>query len=249
MVKTINTAIVVLVLFAFSACQEEKQSTKAATGNKVSDKPAVLVEEVLSKEQQEALSPDDVITLLKDGNIRFVNSDLTARDHSKQVRKSTLSQYPKAIVLSCVDSRVPVEDVFDRGIGDLFVARVAGNFVNEDILGSMEFACKVSGSKLILVLGHEHCGAVKAAVDDVKLGNITTMLQKIRPAVESVVYDGERNAKNQDFVHMVCESNIRNSIAQIRLNSPILKDMEDKGEIKIVGGVYDMDNGKVAWLD
>ncbi len=249
MVKIINTAIVVLVLFAFPACQEEKQSTKATIGDKVSDKPAVLIEEVLSKEQQEALSPDDVITLLKDGNIRFVNSDLTARDHSKQVRKSTLSQYPKAIVLSCVDSRVPVEDVFDRGIGDLFVARVAGNFVNEDILGSMEFACKVSGSKLILVLGHEHCGAVKAAVDDVKLGNITTMLQKIRPAVESVVYDGERNAKNRDFVHMVCESNIRNSIAQIRLKSPILKDMEDKGEIKIVGGVYDMDNGKVAWLD
>jgi carbonic anhydrase len=144
---------------------------------------------------------------------------------------------------------VPVEDVFDRGIGDLFVARVAGNFVNEDILGSMEFACKVSGSKLVLVMGHEHCGAVKAAVDDVKLGNITPMLQKIRPAVESVIYDGERNAKNQEFVHMVCESNVRNTIAQIRLKSPILKEMEDKGEIKIVGSVYDMDNGKVDWLE
>ena len=249
MVKIINTTIVALVLFTFTACQQEIKPNKTATENKVSDEPGALVEEVLSKEQQEALSPDDVITLLKDGNTRFVNSDLTARDHSKQVRNSTLSQYPKAIVLSCVDSRVPVEDVFDRGIGDLFVARVAGNFVNEDILGSMEFACKVSGSKLILVMGHEHCGAVKAAVDDVKLGNITTMLQKIRPAVESVVYDGERNAQNQDFVHMVCESNIRNSIAQIRINSPILKDMEDKGEIKIIGGVYDMDNGKVAWLD
>jgi len=249
MVKIINTTIVALVLLTVTSCQQEMKPNKTGTENKVSDEPAALVEEVLSKEQQEALSPDDVITLLKDGNKRFVNSDLTARDHSKQVRNSTLSQYPKAIVLSCVDSRVPVEDVFDRGIGDLFVARVAGNFVNEDILGSMEFACKVSGSKLILVLGHEHCGAVKAAVDDVKLGNITSMLQKIRPAVESVVYDGERNAKNQDFVHMVCESNIRNSIAQIRLNSPILKDMEDKGEIKIVGGVYDMDNGKVAWLD
>jgi len=249
MSKIINTLIVPLVLFAFTACHQEKESNKAVIESNVSDKPAALVEEVLSKEQQEALSPDDVIKLLKEGNTRFVNSDLTARDHSKQVRKSTLAQYPKAIVLSCVDSRVPVEDVFDRGIGDLFVARVAGNFVNEDILGSMEFACKVSGSKLILVMGHEHCGAVKAAVDDVKLGNITAMLQKIRPAVENVTYVGERNAKNQEFVHMVCESNIRNAIAQIRLNSPILKDMEDKGEIKIVGGVYDMDNGKVAWLD
>ena len=122
---------------------------------------------------------------------------------SEQVRKSTDAQYPKAIVLSCVDSRVPVEDVFDRGIGDIFVARVAGNFVNEDILGSMEFACKVSGSKLVLVLGHGHCGAVKAAVDDVKLGNITAMLQKIRPAVGVVDYAGDRTSKNAKFVQMV----------------------------------------------
>lgn len=151
-------------------------------------------------------------------------------------------------MLSCVDSRVPVEDVFDRGIGDIFVARVAGNFVNEDILGSMEFACKVSGSKLILVMGHEHCGAVKSAIDDVKLGNITPMLAKIKPAVDLVVYDGERNSKNQAFVHQVSESNVRNTIAKIRIESPILKEMEDKGEIKIVGALYDMDNGKVNML-
>ena len=241
--------VVASIVFAITACNQEKKSNLETAIIKVDNAPVGLVEEVLTKEQQEALSPDDVINLLKDGNVRFTNNDLTARDHSKQVRKSTLSQYPKAIVLSCVDSRVPVEDVFDRGIGDLFVARVAGNFVNEDILGSMEFACKVSGSKLILVMGHEHCGAVKAAVDDVKLGNITPMLQKIKPAVESVVYDGERNAKNQEFVHMVCESNVRNTLAQIRLNSPILKEMEDNGEIKIVGSVYDMDNGKVDWLE
>ena len=154
-----------------------------------------LVEKVLSKEEQAALTPDAVIQALKDGNDRFLRNELTARDHSAQVRNSTLSQFPKAIVLSCVDSRVPVEDVFDRGIGDLFVARVAGNFVNEDILGSMEFACKVSGSKLVLVLGHEHCGAVKAAVDDVKLGNITPMLSKIRPAVDLVEYEGDRSSK------------------------------------------------------
>ena len=246
--RTIKLTAIAFVLLAFTACNEEKKSNVDSETITPEKKPIGLVEDVLTKEQQDALTPDDVIKTLKEGNIRFTNNDLTSRDHSKQVRNSTLSQYPKAIVLSCVDSRVPVEDVFDRGIGDLFVARVAGNFVNEDILGSMEFACKVSGSKLILVMGHEHCGAVKAAVDDVKLGNITPMLQKIRPAVESVNYDGERNSKNQEFVHMVCESNVRNTIDQIRINSPILKEMEDNGEIKIVGAVYDMDNGKVEWL-
>ncbi len=246
--RTIKLTAIAFVLLAFTACNEEKKSNVDSETITPEKKPIGLVEDVLTKEQQDALTPDDVIKTLKEGNIRFTNNDLTSRDHSKQVRNSTLSQYPKAIVLSCVDSRVPVEDVFDRGIGDLFVARVAGNFVNEDILGSMEFACKVSGSKLILVMGHEHCGAVKAAVDDVKLGNITPMLQKIRPAVESVNYDGERNSKNQEFVHMVCESNVRNTIDQIRINSPILKEMEANGEIKIVGAVYDMDNGKVEWL-
>ncbi|MFK7809020.1 MAG: carbonic anhydrase family protein [Saprospiraceae bacterium] len=202
----------------------------------------------MTKAQQDALTPDMVIQSLREGNERFMRNDLTARDHSSQVRKSVKAQYPKAIVLSCVDSRVPVEDVFDRGIGDVFVARVAGNFVNEDILGSMEFACKVSGSKLVLVMGHEHCGAVKAAVDDVKLGNITPMLTKIKPAVDMVEYDGERNSKNQEFVHKVSESNVRNTIETIRKNSPILKEMEDKGEIKIIGALYDMDNGKVNIL-
>jgi carbonic anhydrase len=208
-----------------------------------------VVEDVLTKEEQDALTADMVIQSFKEGNDRFLRNDLTARDHSEQVRKSTNAQFPKAIVLSCVDSRVPVEDVFDRGIGDVFVARVAGNFVNEDILGSMGFACKVSGSKLILVMGHEHCGAVKAAVDDVKLGNITPMLAKIRPAVDKVTYDGDRTSKNDEFVHMVCESNVQHTIEQIRLNSPILKEMEDNNEIKIVGAVYDMDNGKVNFLN
>ena len=208
-----------------------------------------LVQEVLSQEQRDALSPDDVLQAFKEGNERFINNDLTARDHSAQVRKSASGQFPKAVVLSCVDSRVPVEDVFDRGIGDIFVGRVAGNFVNEDLLGSMEFGCKVAGSKLILVLGHEHCGAVKAAIDDVKLGNITAMLSKIRPAVESVQYEGDRTSTNEAFVHQVCESNVRNTIEQIRKNSPILKELEDNGQIKIVGGIYDMDSGVVTFLN
>lgn len=249
MKKNLKMLALVLPVLVLSACSQDTTSTTEAVVAVEEPTAAALVEDVLTKEQQEALTPDAVIASLKEGNIRFTTNDLTARDHSAQVRKSTMAQYPKAIVLSCVDSRVPVEDVFDRGIGDLFVARVAGNFVNEDILGSMEFACKVSGSKLVLVMGHEHCGAVKAAVDNVKLGNITPMLLKIRPAVEEVEYDGDRTSKNAAFVHKACESNVKNTIKNIRLNSPILKEMEDSGEIKIVGAVYDMDNGQVEWLD
>jgi carbonic anhydrase len=208
-----------------------------------------LINEVLTQEQRDALSPQDVLELFKEGNQRFINNDLTARDHSEQVRKSAAGQFPKAVVLSCLDSRVPVEDVFDRGIGDIFVGRVAGNFVNEDLLGSMEFACKVAGSKLILVMGHEHCGAVKAAIDNVQLGNITAMLSKIRPAVDKTVFEGDRSSGNPEFVHKVCENNVINTMDQIRLNSPILKEKEDKGEIAIIGAVYDMDTGMVSFLE
>ena len=159
-----------------------------------------LVEKVLTKEEQDKLTPDEVIRLLKDGNKRFVSGTLTSRDHSMQVREASNGQYPKAIILSCVDSRVPVEDVFDRGIGDIFVARVAGNFANTDILGSMEFACKVSGSKLVLVLGHEYCGAVKGAIDGVEIGNITPMLANIKPAIDYFTeYAGERTSHNEEF--------------------------------------------------
>lgn len=207
-----------------------------------------LVEDVLTAEEQRALTPDLVVQMLQNGNSRFIKNDLTARDHSFSVRKTANGQFPKAIILSCVDSRIPVEDVFDRGIGDIFVARVAGNFANEDILGSMEFACKVSGAKLILVLGHEHCGAVKAAIDNVKLGNISAMLSKIRPTVERVKYEGDRSSKNPEFVHMVAERNVRDTLESIRKMSPILKEMEEKGELKIVGALYDMDSGVVDFL-
>ena len=243
----IKPTVLMLTLVYGVACTSPSDQ-RPADSPQQQEQVVGLVEDVLSKAEQDALTPDMVIQLFRDGNERFMRNDLTARDHSAQVRKSAVAQFPKAIVLSCVDSRIPVEDVFDRGIGDLFVARVAGNFVNEDILGSMEFACKVSGSKLILVMGHEHCGAVKAAVDDVKLGNITPMLSKIRPSVEMVAYDGERTSGNQAFVHMVTEQNVRNTIDKIRSGSPILKEMEDKGEIKIIGALYDMDNGQVSIL-
>lgn len=237
-----------------SACQQtgsEQDTTAAAVAeNSNTPEPRPLVEKVLTAEEQAALTPDEVIVILREGNQRFLTNDLTARDHSAQVRNSVQGQYPKAVVLSCLDSRVPVEDVFDRGIGDLFVARVAGNFVNVDILGSMEFGCKVAGAKLILVMGHEHCGAVKAAIDDVQLGNITEMLTKIKPAVEMAAtgYEGEKGAANPEFVHRVCENNVQNTIQEIRNQSPILREMEANGEIKIVGAIYDMDSGQVDFL-
>lgn len=243
MVKSLNLKYILMSNFS-----KLTLITENSKGEQQSFSIEPLVEAVLTKEEQDALTPDAVIESLKEGNKRFISNDLTARDHNVQVRKTASGQFPKAVILSCVDSRVPVEDVFDKGIGDIFVARVAGNFVNVDILGSMEFGCKVSGSKVILVLGHEHCGAVKAAVDDVKLGNITDMLTKIRPAVDAVSYDGDRTSGNAEFVHLVCEENVRKTMKDIREKSPILKEMEDKGEIKIVGGVYDMDTGVVDFL-
>jgi carbonic anhydrase len=235
-----------LLMVTAMACNNS-QTTEVAV-EPAAEQPKALVEAVLTKEQRDALTPDQIIQSFVEGNQRFVANDLTARDHSAQVRQSATGQFPKAVILSCLDSRVPVEDVFDRGIGDIFVGRVAGNFANEDLLGSMEFGCKVAGAKVILVLGHEYCGAVHAAIDNVELGNITAMLSKIKPAVDKVVYEGERTSANAEFVHMVCESNVRHTIEQIRTNSPILKEMEDQGQLKIVGGVYDMETGVVTML-
>jgi len=248
--KKINTYLLTAILAAtMFACQnttDQSKSNESQTTNEL----IPLVEKVLSADEQAALTPDEIIEMLKSGNKRFMSGDLTARDHSAQVRNSTFSQYPKAVILSCLDSRVPVSDVFDRGIGDIFVGRIAGNFVNVDMLGSMEFGCKVAGSKLILVMGHEHCGAVKSAIDDVELGNITAMLSKIKPAVDLVSdFDGEKSSKNEAFVHEVCESNVKNTINEIRINSPILKEMEENGEIKIIGAVYNMSTGEVMFLD
>lgn len=208
------------------------------------------MENVLSEEEQAALTPMEVFNSLAAGNERFVGSDLTARDHSIQIRESAEAQYPKAIILSCVDSRVPVEDVFDKGIGDIFVARVAGNFVNNDILGSMEFATKVAGAKLILVLGHENCGAIHAAIDGAELGHITTMLENIKPAIDiSTTSKGDRSSKNRLLVHEVSENNVRIAMEKIIKDSPILRTMRDKGEIAIKGGVYDMDTGVVNFIN
>ncbi len=221
-----------------------------AAGAACSQSNAPVVERVLTQQEQNALTPDEVLRYLKEGNQRFASGTVTSRDHSAQVRDAANGQFPKAIILSCVDSRIPVEDVFDRGIGDIFVARVAGNFENTDILGSMEFATKVSGAKLILVMGHEECGAIKAAIDQVELGNITAMLENIQPAVDSLSgYEGDRTSKNPDFAHMVAEQNVRLTIDDIRERSSILKEMEDQGQIKIVGALYGMKTGVIEFLD
>lgn len=204
----------------------------------------------LTQEEQKALSPSKVLELLQAGNQRFTTDSLTRRTHSKQVRAAVAGQFPKAVILSCLDSRIPVEDVFDCGIGDLFVARIAGNFANVDIVGSMEFACKVAGSKLVLVVGHADCGAVKGAIDGVELGNLTQVLRNISPAIERVEgYADQRKSSNKDFLKKVTEQNVRHTLDYIRKNSPILKTMESSGEIIIVGAVYNMETGEVTFLE
>ena len=209
-----------------------------------------MIDKVLSKEEQSILAPEDVIRILRDGNQNFILNKLTQRDYQEQASDCVQGQNPLAIVLSCIDSRVPVEHIFDKSIGDLFVARIAGNFINEDILGSMEYACKVAGSKIILVLGHDHCGAVKSTIDDVKIGNITAMLSKIKPAIDMTGdYKGEKSSKNPEYVQKVVDQNVLNSIKEIRTRSPILKEMEDDGLIKIVGAIYYISTGKVVfWI-
>ncbi|MUP44999.1 carbonic anhydrase [Gramella sp. BOM4] len=207
-----------------------------------------MITEIINKEKQAKLSPDEVLNDLMQGNKRFTEKKMYERDYSSQIDKTSGGQWPQAVVLSCIDSRVPVETVFDQGVGDIFVARVAGNFENTDILGSMEYSCKVAGSKLVLVLGHEACGAVKAACDHVELGNITHLLSNIKPAVEATQTDGERNSKNDSFVAGVVENNVKLTMNRIREKSPILNEMEKNGEIKIVGGVYSISTGKVTLL-
>lgn len=232
--------------------ETEEQSIVPAENDAATSGPIPLPrrERVLTAEEQAALTPDDVIKALKEGNMRFVDNNVTARDHSAMVRKAASGQFPKAVVLSCIDSRIPVEDVFDRGIGDLFVGRIAGNFVNTDLLGSMEFGCRVMGAKLILVLGHESCGAITSAIDDVKLGNITSMLANIKPAIDaSQDFPGDKTSKNPEYVKYVLKNNVIHAIKTIKEKSSILKEMADKGSIKIIGAYYNINTGAVMFLD
>jgi carbonic anhydrase len=205
-----------------------------------------------TKETQAAMTPQTALQALKDGNNRFTHKQMAVRDLNEQVSDTSTGQYPFATVLHCIDSRVSAELVFDQGIGDVFSIRIAGNFVNDDILGSMEFACKLAGTKLLVVLGHTACGAVKGACDHARMGNLTTLINKLEPAVAAVSEpqdESQRNSGNIDFVNAVAKKNVEMTIDNIRKRSAVLKEMEDNGEISIVGGMYHIEDGSVTFYN
>lgn len=206
---------------------------------------SALAAPVSTKEALAAMKPTEALEKLKQGNGRFVSAAAAPRDLKAQVKATAAGQYPFAAVLSCMDSRVPPEMVFDQGIGDLFVVRVAGNIVDTDDLGSLEYALKVVGSKLLVVMGHTSCGAVHGAIEGVKLGNLTALLDKIQPAIKA---SGPGAASDAAFVNRVAEANVRQSIREIREKSPILKELADSGKIGIAGAIYDVSTGKVMFL-
>lgn len=201
-----------------------------------------------TKDSQSALTPGTAVMLLKDGNKRFQDNIKADRNLLRQVDDTSTGQFPFAAILSCIDSRVSSEIVFDQGIGDIFSVRIAGNFINDDILGSLEFACKVAGSKVIVVLGHSSCGAVKGACDNVELGKLTGMLAKIKPAVNAVegVYE-DMSSKNAEFVQAVSDKNVELTVQAIKDNSEVLKEMLDNGEISVVGAMYNVATGEVIF--
>ena len=202
----------------------------------------------LTKEMQEAISPVMALDLLKEGNKRFVNNLKVNRNLLQQANETSEGQHPFAVILSCIDSRTSAELIFDQGLGDVFSVRIAGNIINEDILGSMEFGCKVAGSKIIVVLGHTKCGAVKGACDHIEMGNLTALLTKIRPAVDDEITIKEnRNSGNVEFVEKVAVINVKRTVKSIIERSPILKEMIESGAIGIVGGIHDITTGEVAF--
>jgi len=205
---------------------------------------------VHTQETQASLTPKMALQILKEGNNRFVNNLKANRNLLEQAGYTAEGQFPFAVILSCIDSRTSVELVFDQGLGDVFSVRIAGNIINEDVLGSMEFACKVAGSKIIVVLGHTKCGAVKGACDHLEMGNLTALLSKIQPAVydEKTEIDN-RNSGNANFVEKVSTINVKRTVIGIQERSPILKEMIEKGEIDIVGGIHDIANGEVTFFD
>lgn len=236
-----NLLVCLFISALILSCSENRQTD---TGSQTQSRTKVFDEHL-----QKSFTPQQMLDSMKKWNEGFVRGEVTVHDYSQQIVKTSEGQYPGAVILSCVDSRVPVEAVFDLGIGDVFVTRVAGNIANTDIVASLEFACNVMGSKLIIVLGHSNCGAIKAAIDDVKLGNITELLAKIKPAVDSLSsFPGAKTSKNSEYVQKVCDENVMLTMDKIRSDSKILKEMESSGQIKIAGGIYDLNNGKVTFF-
>lgn len=203
----------------------------------------------LTKDMQEQITPDMAVDLLVEGNIRFINNLKANRNLLEQVNETSDGQHPFAVILSCIDSRTSAELIFDQGLGDIFSIRIAGNIINEDILGSMEFACKLSGSKIIVVLGHTACGAIKGACDHIEMGNLTTLLSKIQPAIEEEdTVEQERTSANSVFVEKVTIINIKRVMKEIVERSPIIKEMLDTDKIKLVGGLHDIETGQVTFF-
>ena len=202
----------------------------------------------VTKEMQTAISPPMALEILKDGNKRFVNNLKVNRNLLQQANETSDGQHPFAVILSCIDSRTSAELIFDQGLGDVFSVRIAGNIINEDILGSMEFGCKVAGAKIIVVLGHTKCGAIKGACDHVKMGNLTALLTKITPAVDDETSTKEnRNSNNQTFVENVATINVKRTVKSVMERSPILKEMIESGQIGIIGGTHDISTGEVTF--
>jgi carbonic anhydrase len=205
--------------------------------------------DALTKELREKLRPEQIIQAMKNGNKRFRMGERKERNYLREQKASAKGQYPAAVLLTCIDSRAPAEVIMDLGIGDIFNCRVAGNVRNADILGSMEFACKLAGAKVALVMGHTAFGAIKGAIDNAELGNLTGLLAKIKPAIEATTYSGERSAKNYGFVDAVARKNVELTVVGIRKDSPILAELEAKGGIKITGAMYNLETGAVEFFD
>lgn len=243
--KVANVLVVTAIaLVTINSQVAVAQQTKSKSSTKTGDGT------VMTKDAQLALTPDQALQKLKEGNKRFSENKLIKRNYAEEVKQTAKGQYPHSVILSCLDSRTSSELIFDQGLGSVFNARVAGNFENTDILGSMEFACKAAGAKLIVVVGHSNCGAVKGACDNVQMGNLTSVIEQIKPATEKVKnVEGERNSKNHDYVDAVAKENVLQTISDIRKNSPILSEMESKGEIMIVGGMYNVDTGIVEFYN
>ena len=203
----------------------------------------------MTKHLQSLITPLLAVEYLKEGNKRFTQGKTLSRDFLKQVKETSTGQFPYATILSCMDSRTPSEIIFDQGLGDIFNIRIAGNIADDDVIGSMEYGSKVVGTKLILVMGHTDCGAVKGAIDNVRLGNLTGLLEKIKPAVDAVKTDGVRNSGDKVFVEMVTKENVLMTMKYIRENSPVLKELEDKGELKITGALYNTSTGEVEFFE
>ena len=204
--------------------------------------------DALTRAQRDQMTPEQIIEAMEKGNKRFRNGERKDRNYLREQKASAKGQYPAAVLLTCIDSRAPAEVIMDLGIGDVFNCRVAGNIANADILGSMEFACKLSGAKVVVVMGHTACGAIKGAIADAELGNLTALLAKIKPAVQATSYTGERSATNYSFVDAVARTNVEMTVADIRRDSSVLAELEGNGKIKIASAMYDLETGAVQFF-